>query len=75
MSVQLKKKKKCLLLKSSFGRRRSRWQGRRTWSSPPPNKYVKNTSTTGTILTEHQLKVLNEKAEEAVSIKRKREVA
>lgn len=40
-----------------------------------PHKYVKNTSTTGTILTEHQLKVLNEKVEEAAPIKRKREVA
>lgn len=40
-----------------------------------PHKYVKDTSTTGTVLTEHQLKVLDEKVEEAVPTKRKREAA
>ena len=38
--------------------RRSRWQSRRMWSSPPPTEHIKNTSACGAILTADKLKTV-----------------
>ena len=38
--------------------RRSGWQSRRMWSSPPPTEHIKNTSSCGAILTANKLKTV-----------------
>ena len=43
-------------LKTEKVRERSRWQSRRTWSSPPPTNTSTIHLTRGTVLTEYQLK-------------------